>query len=341
MNFSSKIPQNAERRTQNAERSLLSAAKKLAKLLILSPLRFIRYYRHILNTKCRYKFFDRRKNSRTLIIILAGYKPFIWNDVAERIKLFAPPDADVCIVSSGMYDEQLAQTAEKNHWSYISTKRDCVTLALNIPILLHPKAEFIYKIDEDIIITKHLFEVLMKTYEQVKTDGLYDAGFVAPLIPVNVYGHLRVLEKLGITAEYENRFGKTGWLPFQNLPVWKNPDSAKFFWGEDNIVPHIDDIAERFYSDKFEYRACPIRFSVGCILFSRKTWQDIGMFRVPLRGSAMGGEEVQLCCLAMRDSLAVIVSENTAAGHLSFGPQNAGMKDYYLHHRDRFALKSE
>ena len=62
------------------------------------------------------------------------------------------------------------------------------------------------------------------------------------------------------------------------------------------------------------------------------------MFNVPFEGSGMGGEENDLCCLAMRDSKAVIVSENTIAGHLSFGPQNAAMKEYYLQHRERFRL---
>ena len=118
-----------------------------------------------------------------------------------------------------MYDELLAQTASKNGWFYVSTKRNCLTLALNVAILLHPEAEFVYKIDEDILITRHLFEILMRTYEQIKIDGLYDAAFVAPLIPVNVYGYLRVLDKLGITEEYEKRFGKAGCLQYHKLAI--------------------------------------------------------------------------------------------------------------------------
>lgn len=154
-------------------------------------------------------FHDRRKNYRKLIIILAGYKPFVWGDVLER------------------------------------TKRNCITLALNKTLILHPDAEYIYKIDEDIFITEHLFDVLMKTYEQVKADGVYEAGFVAPLIPVNVYGHTRILDKLCLLNVYEQKFGRTGLLPFQNLDVWKNPEAAKFFWGEGDIVPLLDDMAEK------------------------------------------------------------------------------------------------
>lgn len=75
------------------------------------------------------------------------------------------------------------------------------------------------------------------------------------------------------------------------------------------------------------------------MLFRREIWNTLGMFRVPLRGVGMGGDEVQLCGLAMTVSLAVIVSENAAAGHLSFGPQNEEMREYYLQHRERFALR--
>ncbi len=267
------------------------------------------------------------------------YKPFVWDDVLERIKCFAPSDADICITSSGKYDEKLVQAAADNHWSYLSTKRNCLPLALNMAIILHPKAEFIYKIDEDIFITKHIFDGLMNTYERVKDDGIYEAGIVCPLIPVNVYGHTRILDKLGVRDVYEAQFGRTGLLPFHNLDVWRNPEAAKFFWGEGGTVPHIDDMAERFYAADPEYRACPIRFSVGCMLFRRETWDNIDRFRVPLLGAGMGGEEAQLCCLAMLDSLAVIVSENVIAGHLSFGPQNKEMEKYYLQHRENFALR--
>ena len=79
---------------------------------IISPIRTSkRFLRQRFRTKFRYKFFDRRKNSHTLTVILAGYRFFIWNDVAEHIKLFAPEFADVCIASSDIYDELIAQTA--------------------------------------------------------------------------------------------------------------------------------------------------------------------------------------------------------------------------------------
>lgn len=316
--------------------SLLKAPIRFA---VLSPLRKIKkFLGHTLKTKCRCKFHDRQKNSSTLIIILAGYKPFLWDDVFRRIKAFAPADADVCIISSGKYDDTLAGIAEKNCWSYLSTKRNCVQLAQNKAILLHPSAEFIYKIDEDIFTTRNSFSVMMDTYRKVIADGIYEPGFVAPLLPINAYAHVRVLEKLGLTEIYAQKFEKPKYYSGRSRKIEADPEAAKFFWGDGGFVPPIDDMAGRFYSDKLEYRACPIRFSIGFILFRRETWQKMGMFAVPLRGSGMGGDEVQICSRAMSSSEAVIVAENTAAGHLSFGLQNKAMKEYYLQHREKFRL---
>ena len=307
---------------------------------VLWPLRScMRFVRRTLKTKCRYTFHDRRKHSHTLVIILAGYKPFVWDNVFERIKLFAPSDADICIASSGLYSETLPQIAAKYGWSYLSTKRNCAPLILNMSILLHPEADFIYKIDEDIFVTKHLFNILMKTYQQVKADDFYEAGVIAPLIPINSYGYIRVLEKLGLIEEYEHRFGKLGLSPSTTFSLYNNLELSQFFWGEGGKVPHIDEMAERFYADKFDYRACPVRFSIGCIMFTREVWQDMGMFRVYMTGNGMGSDESQICSLAMTHYEAVIVSENAVVGHLSFSPQNETMKEYYLQHRDRFALR--
>lgn len=85
---------------------------KVASKKLLCPLRtFKKYLRYALNTKCHYKFQDRRKNADTLVLILAGYKPFLWNDVFEHIKRFTLSEADICIVSSGKYYERLVDIA--------------------------------------------------------------------------------------------------------------------------------------------------------------------------------------------------------------------------------------
>ena len=110
--------------------------------------------------KGKYTFIDRKKDSDRLCIILAGYKQFLWEDVFGRLAKYAPKDIDICIVSSGIYSEELAKIAEKNKWSYLSVKQNKVSLVQNIAINLFNKANYIYKIDEDIFVTKNFFAVM-------------------------------------------------------------------------------------------------------------------------------------------------------------------------------------
>ena len=101
----------------------------------------------------KFIFEDRKKDFSKVCIVLAGYKPFLYNAIFGRIKKFIPEDIEVCIVSSGKYDNELSIIAEENNWSYLSIKKNCVTLAQNIAINLFKNAEYIYKLDEDIFVT--------------------------------------------------------------------------------------------------------------------------------------------------------------------------------------------
>ena len=64
----------------------------------------------------------------------------------------------------------------------------------------------------------------------------------------------------------------------------------------------------------------------------------MGRFKVGL-GTNMGQDEVQLCKYCMIESKAIIISENTVAGHFSYGPQTNAMKEYYNSHREIFKVK--
>lgn len=181
--------------------------------------------------KC--KWFNRQRNKKKLCIILAGYKSFLYDIVFDRIERYIPSDIDVCIVSSSIFDKKLYDIAEKNQWSYLSTERNNVSLVQNMAIRLHPDAEFIYKIDEDIFMTKNSFEKLMDTYNKAVRDKKYYVGFVAPLIPVNGYGYVRVLEKLNKVDDYKDKFGAVtyGGSGRFDRPIERNPVVAEFFWG--------------------------------------------------------------------------------------------------------------
>lgn len=289
--------------------------------------------------KGKYTFIDRKKNTEKMCMILAGYKQFLWEDVFGRLEKYLPDDIDMCIVSSGLYSEELAKIAEKNNWSYLSVKQNKVSLVQNIAINLFPKASMIYKLDEDIFVTKNLFNQLLNTYNEAEKTSTYRVGFVAPLMPISGYAHVRVLEKIGLLKEYEKRFGRAQHNWDTDGKVVVNPDIAKFLWGEtEEKLRDIDALDEEFSKQPFSYSICSIRFSIGVILFSRQLWEDMGRFEVGI-GNNMGRDEIQLCNYLLSDSRAIVVAENTIAGHFSFGKQTQAMKEYYSNNRQIFKVK--
>ena len=189
--------------------------------------------------KPRY-FLNNSKSNPRACFILAGYKEFTWEIVFNRIKVFCPKDIDVCIVSSGIYSGKLNVIAKENGWSYISMKRNCVTLALNSAIQSFPKAEKIFKIDEDIFITEGFFETLPLTLEKSKKN--YFPCFSAPLIPVNGYGYRRILENLNLSEKYAELFEFPKISAGSFMQIESNPEVAKFFWNKGNFVPQIDNL---------------------------------------------------------------------------------------------------
>lgn len=301
--------------------------EKLAKIEILRKI-----YKKVVGDKKlkgKYKFINRAKNKENLCIILAGYKDFLWDEVFYRIKKFSNENIDICIVSSGVYSEGLAQIAEKNDWSYLSTKDNKVTLAQNIAISLFEKATYIYKLDEDIFVCQGFFESLKSTYERVEKNERYRIGFVAPLLPINGYGHIKVLEKLNLLEDYEKKFGRTYYSSSADNKIMVNVDTAKYIW---NATYDIDKISEQFLKDEFKYSVCPCRFSIGAIYFARDTFEKMGKFDVD-KTNGLGKDERQFCYFSVIESKVMIISENTLAGHFCFGPQNTEMKKMYLENK--------
>lgn len=285
----------------------------------------------------RYTFEDRKKDESQLCMIIAGYKPFLYNTIFQRIAKFIPKNVDVCIVSSGTYDVDLSQIAKEHNWSYLSTKRNCVSLAQNIAIKLFDKAEYIYKLDEDIFVTEGYFETLFKTYQYCEEEGDYQVGFVAPTIPINGYGNMKILKRFNQIKTYTEKFEKPLYAAGKNRKIESDPEVAKFMWGKDNYLPNIDEMNLQMKNDEFSYSACPIRFSIGAILFKRKLWEDMQFFKVK-RGNCLGIDEEQICAFCMTSSRAIIISDNTVVGHLSFGKQNEEMKKYFMENKEKFEI---
>ena len=280
--------------------------------------------------KSKYTFIDRRTENKALCYILAGYKDFLWDELFSRIKNFVPNDIDVCVLSPGMFNEKLNKIAEQNGWSYLSVKRNNVCVAQNLLFKLFDNVELFYKLDEDIFVTRYYFEELKNCYTKTKNEGRYFPGIVCPLIPINGFAHVEILKRFAAIEEYEKRFEQVKYASGPNRMIENNPEVAKFMWGEGGYIPKLDIMAESLKKDKFDYVVCPIRFSIGAIMFDRELLSCMGYFNVPKKGNGLGYDEDQIASLAVRHSKAIIVSKNTIAGHLSFGKQNAVMKNYYL-----------
>jgi hypothetical protein len=277
-----------------------------------------------LNFSGSYKFIDRSKGSSRLVIILAGYKDFLYPLTLKRIAKFAPPDIDVCVVSSGLYCPVLAELAESSGWSYLYTKTNKVSLVQNLAISVHPQAEWIYKLDEDIFISEGFFESLLEGYLSIKKEGLYDPGFCAPMINVNGYSYITFLKTIAADQDYEEKFGELKHAA-NGIKAHHDGEAAKYLWKKS--LP-FDEVASYISSHPFEYSAAPHRFSIGAILFNREFWESIGGLRTGLKEGGLGLDEEHLCKDCMEMSRPIFVIHNLFAGHFSFGPQERAMKEY-------------
>lgn len=273
----------------------------------------------------KYVFVNRSKGKKKLCIILAGYKEFLWDEVFFRVKKYASDDIDICVLSSGLYSQKLNDICKKNEWSYLSTKRNHVGLVQNIAINLFKNAELIYKLDEDIFINKGFFEKLNETLIDAKKNLNIHVGMVTPLIPVNGYTYIKVLEELNLLNEYENKFGKTYYDTTRDNKVISNIDAVKYIWDKTSDLKKIN---ENLLEKPLEYDVCPIRFSIGAILFERKLFEDMGYFKVS-KTLGLGEDEEDICCYCLNESKAVVASKNTIVGHLSFAPTNKDVEKLY------------
>lgn len=285
------------------------------------------------------KFEDRKKDLSKVCFVLSGYKEFLWENVFERLRRFVPDDVEVCILSSGLYSKRLSEIAGENGWSYLSTEMNDITLIQNIAIRLYEKAEWIFKMDEDIFLTENCFEKMMQTQIRVEEQEPYKVGFTAPLIPVNGYGHIRILDFLGKRQRYERKFERVFYGCHPESMLEKDIEAAQFFWGMGGEIPQLDSLNDMFAGQE-EYSVCGIRFSIGFILFRRSVWEWMKGFSVT-GGLDLGVDEDELCRFCVSRSVAMIVAENTVVGHFSFKQQADAMREFYEKHQELFRIRQE
>ena len=62
-------------------------------------------------------------------------------------------------------------------------------------------------------------------------------------------------------------------------------------------------------------------------------------FNVSIFTIGMGIDETQICSHCISNSKSIVVSENTCVGHLSFGPQNKDMEQYFYKNQSKFSIR--
>jgi hypothetical protein len=275
-------------------------------------------------------FTNRSKGKENLVYILAGYQDDIWESTIARIEHYQSDKFDYCICSSGVYSEELASIAERNQWSYIYTEKNQVSYIQNQVIRLHPKAKYILKMDEDIVIAKNFFEDMLAGYRWLEESADSRIGFVVPVIPLNCAGYVSFLHTMGKEEEYEKRFGK---IYRSRFSAYMELDMAPFLW---DMIDDFDEVAARFAKrDCMEIQELSCYYNISCIMFSRERWHMMGLWPVD-NESGMGNDEMYICQDNNEKDLAIFELGNVLAGHFSFGPQRAVMSDYYERNRRKF-----
>ncbi len=267
----------------------------------------------------RYSFENRSNKNSKMLYVLAGYKQNLWDDVFGRLRRFIPKDIDVCICSSGMHLWELSEICEENKWSYLSTEINDVSMIQNLVISLHPNAEWIFKMDEDIYLTKGCFEDLINSYNKVDAEGKYKVGIVGPMIPLHTTG-MYFLDRFGFRDEYEKKFGRLcAGGRWNNKEYATNGEIPKWLWMKEGI-DELNKIAAEMDQ---EIAISPIKYAICFVLFKRSLWNLMDGFEVHREWNSLGvrGDEGQIANAVLQNCLASVVSLNCVVGHFAYPNQ--------------------
>ncbi len=281
-----------------------------------------------------YHFTDRSKGKKYLCYVLAGYEPVLWDSTLARIEAYQDSRVDYCLVSSGKYVPALDKLAEKNGWSYLHTEQNQVCFIQNLAVELHPEAEYIWKLDEDIFIGKDFFGRMIQEYHRIEQCGEYRIGFLAPVIPLNCCGYVSYLNLCGKREEYEKRFGRAYRSRFS--AVFNVVETAEFFW---DTMDTFDDMAQRFLRNEGSL-ILDCYYNIGCIMFSRERWLMMGKWPEKPGESGMGRDEAFIYQDNVEKDLSIYEAQGVLAGHLAFGHQKERMLAYYHSHPEKFRIAS-
>lgn len=276
-----------------------------------------------INVTGGHTFVDRRQGSDRMIMVLAGYKSYLWPYTLARVERFAPAGADVCLVSPAIESEELDRMAERNGWSRLTTRRNQVALAQNLAIVHHPDARWVYKLDEDVVVGEGFFEALLDGYRRVEAEGRFELGLCAPVLNLNGFSYRLFLDALGLADAYLERFGELR-QACMGVKAHGDGDAARWLW--ERSVP-FDEVAAHFRALPFGYSTIPHRFSIGAMLMERSLWDAMKGYTVDLASPGIGDDEREIFAACADASRVAVVVHDVLAGHFSFGLQESAMRE--------------
>ena len=305
-----------------------------------------RYYSDLTMKKrkqlaCKCKFENRSNASEKLLYILIGYKDFLWEDVLGRVKEFCPKDIDVCLLSSGLYDERLSEYASKYGWSYLSTDINDVTIAQNYCVSYYKNAKIIYKMDEDVYVTKNSFEKMEKLYNDVRDRGEINIGYVGPMIPLHSSSYI-FLKQFNLIDKYKTDFNKSlvygGDLSSPEIRI--DSRYAKWYWS----LGSIDQLNVAAETSKGLYELTTLRYGICFILFGKSFFEEMGGFdvdEIDNHGTGWEGDEAQVMKFCRITGKMGIVALDTVCGHFCYPEQEVEMLNFRRANRELFDINKE
>lgn len=284
----------------------------------------------------KFEFIDRGMKSENLLMIIVGFQPFYWEAVFERVqrnKELSSESIDVCVCVPGQDGEIIKEYCKRYGWSYLRISTDRLSQIQNLAIELHPSAEWIYKIDEDIILCDNYFQMMKETYCRAEAECAQNIGFVGPLLNLNACCTPIFIKTINAEEEYANKYGKLKiGLEYE---LHTGIDTALWIW--EKSVP-FDKVAKQIrISNKEKYSIGKYRYSIGAILFKRSFWKEIGYFVVGSDGES-GMEEAQICSYCMNSMRAIVIAEDIFVGHLGFFRQKEAVRSFFEKNKDSIML---
>lgn len=283
-------------------------------------------------------FDNRGKGKSKLFYVLAGYREALWNDVFERVDKFVHDDIDICLLDNGKQNDSLRAIAKKYGWSYLSLAINNAAIAQNIVISKFPNAKIIYKMDEDIFLTKNCCKKMEYTYNVLSSLGNMKIGIVGPTINNHSSDYI-FFQYFHLDKLYKKVFGRShfmGEMLHENFYKRDNADYERFVWS----IGNIDDLNRQMENNEIKYQLSPIYYGIGLIMFSKKLYCEMGGFDVNLynNGLGKGGDEGQIMRFCNENGLVNVVCTDVLCGHLSFSGHYHQMLEFMYAHREYFKL---